>query len=65
MIKQWKRSKAKWLLDDDVREHTVWSELQKGRALTPEELSDLRDMLAVRGVLPAPHYDDEPRGHAV
>ena len=37
-----------------------WSEGKLGRHLEPEELEDLRTMLSVRGVLPAPQYDDEP-----
>jgi hypothetical protein len=33
-----------------------------GRDLAEAELGDLRGMLSVRGVLPAPEYDDEPQG---
>jgi hypothetical protein len=49
-----------WTTDDDVDAHMQWSEGKLGRHLEPEELEDLRTMLSVRGVLPAPQYDDEP-----
>ena len=53
-----------WVLDDDLQAHVAWSERTK-LTLTVLEIEDLRNMLAVRGVLEAPAYDDEPtRGSA-
>ena len=34
---------------------------RKKRALTQEEVDDLREMLQVRGLRKPPEYDDEPR----
>jgi hypothetical protein len=54
-----------WTLDDDLQAHVDWSERAQQKTLTATELADLHTMLAVRGVLPAPVYDDEPtRGPA-
>ena len=39
----------------------TWTAQREGRKITEAEAADLRGMLAVRGVLPAPDYDDEPR----
>ena len=54
------RSRA-WTVDLDLDAHAAWSSARRGCALSEAELSDLRGMLAVRGVLPAPQYDDEPQ----
>ncbi len=51
---------AAWTVDDDVQARSDWSSRRTGRELTEAEVADLRGMLAVRGVLPAPEYDDEP-----
>ena len=52
---------AEWTVDDDVRVHSEWTAQREEREITEAEAADLRGMLAVRGVLPAPDYDDEPR----
>jgi hypothetical protein len=46
---------------EDVRMHREWSQRKLGRELTEEELRDLGDMLAVRGLRKAPDYPDEPQ----
>ena len=48
-------------VDDDVQAHVQWSEAKLGTVLTAEMVSDLRQMLAVRGLLVAPSYDDKPK----
>ncbi len=48
-------------LEEDVRLHREWSERKLGRVLSEEELKDIRDMLSVRGLRPAPVYADEPQ----
>ena len=52
---------APWGVDDDLRAHIDWTVRAKGHDLTKEEVEDLRAMLAVRGVLPPPEYEDEPQ----
>ena len=55
-----KRKGCAWTIDEDVTAHSRWSEAKLARKLEVHELDDLRAMLSVRGVLPAPEYDDEP-----
>ena len=50
-----------WAVDADVRVHSERTAQREGRGITEAEAADLRGMLAVRGVLPAPKYDDEPQ----
>jgi hypothetical protein len=67
----WAAERAGRDLDDDEMQvllaeldaHQAWSEQRLKRSTTVDELKDLRDMLAVRGVLPlptGPEYDDAP-----
>ena len=50
-----------WGIDEDLRAHVDRTVQSKGRVLTAEEVEDLRGMLAVRGVMPPPEYEDEPQ----
>ena len=50
-----------WTVDDDVAAHKAFSEKITKTPMSPEELTDLRSMLSVRGLLPAPEYDDAPQ----
>ena len=45
----------------DLEAHAEWPSRNIGRALTAAEMEDLRGMLAVRRVVQAPVYDDEPQ----
>ena len=48
-------------VDDDVQAHVQWSEAKLDAVLSAEMVSDLRQMLAVRGLLVAPSYTDKPQ----
>ena len=48
-------------LQDEFDRHVAWSESTTGCAMSDENKSDLMQMLAVRGVLPAPGYTDKPQ----
>ena len=50
-----------WTIELDVEAHAEWSSRKLARTLNAAEMEDLRGMLAVRGVVPAPEYDDEPQ----
>ena len=41
-------------VEQDVAQHRAWSEKKEKRPLTGEELRDLEDILAVRGLRKAP-----------
>ena len=43
-------------VEEDVRMHSAWSQEAKKRALTQEEVDDLREMLQVRGLRKPPEY---------
>ena len=50
-----------WLVEMDLEAHVQWSVQRLGRQLTQVEVEDVRAMLSVRGVVPAPEYTDEPQ----
>ena len=50
-----------WLVEMDVEAHVEWSVQRVQHPLTEAEIEDVRAMLSVRGVVPAPEYTDEPQ----
>ena len=55
-----KHKASVWTIEEDLHERVSWSQSQLARNLTDDEVRDIRQMLSVRGVLPAPSYVDEP-----
>ena len=47
-------------VEDDLARHVAWSEGRRQAPMTAAEVEDLRQMLSLRGMLSAPHYDDRP-----
>ena len=47
-------------VETDFALHKAWSHAQKNQPLTQDEERDVREMLKVRGVLPAPDYPAPP-----
>ena len=50
-----------WLVEMDLEAHVQWSVQRLARQPTEAEVEDIRAMLSVRGVVPAPEYTDEPQ----
>ena len=48
-------------LQDEFDRHVLWPETTTGSPMSPENKTDLMQMLSVRGVLPAPGYTDKPQ----
>lgn len=48
-------------VQDEFARHVAWSESITGCTMSDENKLDLMQMLAVRGVLPAPGYTDKPQ----
>ena len=44
-------------VEEDLARHVSWTEAKRGVAAPPEEAADLRQMLALRGMISAPKYE--------
>ena len=44
-------------VEEDLARHVSWTEAKRGAPVPPEETADLRQMLALRGMISAPKYE--------